>query len=620
LCFLIAAVFFCAGGDSAFGRWQKKPTASKHPVGPLEHVKHIVTERIDREAVRLEDEERERRGGPYRFAVSREVLITPQTDGTWEDIDDETRLWRLHVTAPNALTINLGFVRYYMPRGGKMFIYASDESHVLGPFTEDDNKEHGQLWTPVIHSDDIVVEVTIGASEAEQLELELTAINHGYRGFGRDGKEDKGLGGSGWCNVNVACPTGDEWRDQIRSVAVYSFWGPSGSYRCTGVLVNNTAGNNRPYFLTARHCFFLDPSILAPSMVIYWNYQASTCGGTYGSTEQTQSGAIFRAAYTHSDFTLVELDDEPSMVFDVYYAGWDHSDTAPSNAVGIHHPKGDIKKISFENNPLSITSYLGYSSPGNRTHLKVADWDVGTTEPISSGSPIFNSNKHITGLLHGGYAACGNNASDWYGRFYKSWTGGGTRSTRLSDWLDPSGIGTTSLDGKNPNDEPVPPPMEVAMKFTPQALNPRSEGRWVKAHFVLPEGFAVEDVDANEPAEIEPLGIESNHIDAFINEDSLVEIVAAFDRADFCEAAIDDEPVELTVTGMLTSGQSFYGTDTVRITNNNVQCLTVFASHWLHNDCGPPDWCSGVDLDQNSMVDFADFVLLECCCIEVVTQ
>ena len=444
LCFLIAAGSFCAAGGSALGRWRPRPTASKHPVASLERVKHIVTERLDREAVRLEDEERERRGGPYRFAVSRKVLITPWTDGTWEDIDDETRLWRLHVTAPKALSINLGFGRYYMPRGGKMFIYATDESHVLGPFTEDDNKKHGQLWTPLIHSDDIVVEVTIPASQVEQLKLELTSINHGYRGLRTDPKWDKALGGSGSCNVNIACPEGDDWRDQIRSVAMYTY---SGTKQCTGVLVNNTAEDDTPYFLTAFHCIS-NPS-QAASMMIYWNYQASTCGGTYGSDEQTQSGAIFRAAYEDSDFTLVQLDDEPSMVFDAYYAGWDRSGAVPSSAVGIHHPNGDMKKISFEDDPLSINQYPEVGYPPD-THLRVADWDLGTTEKGSSGSPIFNSNKHITGLLHGGYAACGNNEHDWYGRIYSSWAGGGTPSTRLSNWLDPNNISSMSLDGKNP--------------------------------------------------------------------------------------------------------------------------------------------------------------------------
>jgi hypothetical protein len=221
-----------------------------------------------------------------------------------------------------------------------MFIYATDEGHVLGPFTEDDNKKHGQLWTPVIHSDDIVVEVTVPAVELEQLELELTSINHGYRGFRRGDKDDKASGRSGSCNVNVACPEGDEWRDQIRSVAAYSFWNPNGSYQCTGVLVNNTAEDDTPYFLTAWHCFFSNPIQQAATMVIYWNYQASTCEGTDAPTSQTQSGAVFRAAYTQSDFALVQLDDEPSMVFDVYYAGWDRSDTAPDSAVGSPKGKG----------------------------------------------------------------------------------------------------------------------------------------------------------------------------------------------------------------------------------------------------------------------------------------
>jgi len=446
LFFLIGVVFFCAIVDAAVGRRPKRPSTPGRRLKPIEAVDHVVTERLDLEAVRQADERRERRGGPYRFAIPRKVLINPWTDGTWEDIDDESRLWRLHVTCPGAVSINLGFGRYYMPAGGSMYIYTAEGDDMLGPFTEDDNKKHGELWTPVIHSDDIVVEVTIPASQTEQLELELTSVNHGYRGFRRLFKGDKGLGDFGSCNVNVACPEGDEWRDQIRSVAVYSF---GGSYQCTGVLVNNTAEDDTPYFLTARHCFYSNPSQLATSMVIYWNYEASTCEGTYAPEGYTQSGAVFRAAYTQSDFTFVQLDDEPSMVFDVYYAGWDRSDTAPASAVGIHHPNGDMKKISFEDDPLSINQYPEGDFPPD-THLRVADWDLGTTEKGSSGSPIFNSNKHITGLLHGGYAACDNNEPDWYGRFYSSWTGGGTPSTRLSDWLDPNNISGTLLDGKNP--------------------------------------------------------------------------------------------------------------------------------------------------------------------------
>ena len=163
------------------------------------------------------------------------------------------------------------------------------------------------------------------------------------------------------------------------------------------------------------------------------------------------------------------------------------------------------------------------------------------------------------------------------------------------------------------------PPMEVAMRFTPQALNPGSQGKWVKAHLVLPEDFAVEDVDADTPALINELGIESDYVNVFVNEDDLVEVEAAFDRADFC-AGTDYGPAEVTVTGLLTSGQSFYGTDTIRIISNKLAYIAVVASHWLETGCGQPGWCDGFDLDQNSTVDFVDFALLEGCCIEIITE
>jgi hypothetical protein len=115
----------------------------------------------------------------------------------------------------------------------------------------------------------------------------------------------------------------------------------------------------------------------------------------------------------------------------------------PTSAVGIHHPSGDLKKISFENDALAITGYGG--GPGSGTnHLRVFDWDDGTTEGGSSGSPIFNANHRIVGQLHGGSAACGNNLPDWYGRFF-------TTYPFLCTWLSPGNCGLTTLAGYDPN-------------------------------------------------------------------------------------------------------------------------------------------------------------------------
>ena len=169
------------------------------------------------------------------------------------------------------------------------------------------------------------------------------------------------------------------------------------------------------------------------------------------------------------------------------------------------------------------------------------------------------------------------------------------------------------------------PPTEVAMKFTPQALNLGSKGNWVKAHCVLPEGYTVEDVDVNMPATLELLGIEikSEYTSVFVNEDDLVEVEIAFERGAFCGVETNDEFAEATVTGSFANCQQFYGTNTIKIVSNKFNCLAVLASYWLEEDCGKPDWCGGADVNQDSIVNFFDFALFDppmACCIEILTQ
>jgi hypothetical protein len=442
VCFCCTSFFVCHAKAAS------QPTSFTYAVQPITFVEQVVAEPIDLQTIQLEDQLRDQQKLPYRFGVSKPVLITPETNGMWEQINDETWLWRLQIASPNARSICLDFTRYFMPPGGSLFIYAADHNEVIGPFSNDDNKEHGRLATPRIHSDNIVVELTIPGSVVDELELELGFINHGYRGFGAS--IEKGAGDSGWCNSDVACPEGIPWSDQIRSVGYCSYVSGIYLFVGSGALINNTAQDCTPYFLTAHHLEITASN--AWTVRIDWNYETSSCGGTCYSSSQTQTGTTVRASYSVSDFTLLELDDPPSASFDVYYAGWDRSSTAPSSAVAIHHPSGDCKKISIENNSTCISGgEYGEDDCGEGTnHIRVNDWDTGTTEGGSSGCPLFNSSKRIVGQLHGGSAACGNNLPDWFGRFYTSWTGGGTNSTRLSNWLDPTLTGQTTLNGKNP--------------------------------------------------------------------------------------------------------------------------------------------------------------------------
>jgi len=398
---------------------------------------------VDLAAVSAEDAERDALGLPPRFAIPHPVRITTDTFGLWERIADETEVWRLRIASPGAPHLNLGFTRYQMPAGGRLYVYAADLGSRIRPFTDADNAPHGELWTPVLRSDELVVEVTVPASLRDELQLELGSINVGYRGFGAAGG---GGVDSGSCNVDVVCPEGDAWRDEIPAIAVISV---GGGLTCTGFMVNNTAQDQTPYFMTAYHCGLRSSN--AASLVAYWNYETSTCGGTPdGTLDQFNTGSTFKAQYSTSDFTLVQLTSDPDPAYGVTFAGWDHSGADAASATAIHHPSVDEKRISFEYDPTSTTSYLGRTSPGDGTHVRVTDWDVGTTEGGSSGSPLFDQSHHVIGQLHGGYAACGNDLDDWYGKFSVSWTGGGTDPSRLSNWLDPAGTGQASLDTLNP--------------------------------------------------------------------------------------------------------------------------------------------------------------------------
>ena len=171
-----------------------RPTAQTlaDAVQPLGSVDMIRLPALDLAAVAAQDELDRLQGLAPRYAVPNPVSVNTATAGTWEQVDDETMMWRLRIVAPDALSVNLGFTRFIMPPGGRLFFYAADFGHVIRPFTHADNEDHEQLWTPPVLAGDVVVEVTVPTAVRDQLQLELSAINHGYRGFGDVGRQRSG--------------------------------------------------------------------------------------------------------------------------------------------------------------------------------------------------------------------------------------------------------------------------------------------------------------------------------------------------------------------------------------------------------------------------------------------
>jgi hypothetical protein len=188
-----------------------------------------------------------------------------------------------------------------------------------------------------------------------------------------------------------------------------------------------------------------------PNWLLRFNYQSATCTPSAEDLDvfTTVNGSTYLANSVASDFVLIELSQQVPVSVNTTYNGWNRGADLTSNNFGIHHPRGDVKKISFTN---ADTQLYGWGVPG--TDHVISFWgSLGVTDPGSSGSPLFDGNRRIVGQLHGGPSVCGAtgaNLRDYYGRFYTSWTGGGTNTSRLSNWLDPDNSAGTTTDGVKP--------------------------------------------------------------------------------------------------------------------------------------------------------------------------
>lgn len=372
---------------------------------------------------------------PYRFGHNIPVNIGLD-QWTIQDLADGSRIMRLGIESPGAVSINFTFSEFDIPAGAKLFVYDANRTHFIGSFTSENMEAHGGLAISLIFSHKIIVEYFEPAKKVGLGKLQIDNITHGYRGILGGIEADRGpFGNSGSCNINVACPLGIDWQDQIRAVTLIVVGGIAA---CTGALVNNTAENGIPYYLTANHCTPNDNNY--NNWIFYFNHQTANCVGNSGPTNQTITGATFRAKNSGSDFALIELNSTPPANFNVFYSGWDRNNIASISSIGIHHPSGDLKKISKDNQATTTATFGGADT------WRIINWEEGTTEPGSSGSPLFNQNGHLIGQLYGGSASCSSISSDYYGKFSTSWDGN-SAATRLKDWLDPLNSSVTVLNG-----------------------------------------------------------------------------------------------------------------------------------------------------------------------------
>lgn len=372
-----------------------------------------------------------------RYGIVQTCEINIKESGIRTEIQGKGTIWHYKVRSEDALSLGISFKKYHLPQQASVFIYNSAKTQLRGAFTHNNNNPANGLPVAEFPGNNLIIEYFEPVSPEFSGELVLGSVSQAYANLRQlaDGR------------IGINCGEGNDWQIVKHSVCLMTYHDFQNSYFCTGVLMNNVREDETPYFLTANHC--VNSESAASTLITYFNYENSTCGADDAAFSQTLSGATFKSGSSHSDFSLLLLNEYPPDEYNPFYAGWDVTGLNPRSGACIHHPDGEPKSIATANNTaFSYPEKIEWFSEDLRlisTTLPDTHWNIqfvhGMPEAGSSGGPLFDQNKRIVGQLHGGV-----NSILLFGKLSLSWNYNSAYTEQLAHWLDPYGTRQT-LDG-----------------------------------------------------------------------------------------------------------------------------------------------------------------------------
>jgi len=420
---------------------------------------------------------------PLAVAMLIAVQYSPANSGVWNTLPDGITIWQLNLQAKGAIALIVYYSDFYIPEGGKLFIYNADKTHILGAYTQRTNPSGGRFATEFVAGDELTLEY-VASPDGEMPRIEIEAIGYGYNHLIIQNGSVSMRRPSDPCEVNINCEEGDAWQNQKKGVTYIAQRIGGRTFLCSGSLVNNTAQDLKPYVLSAQHCA-CDNDIVASEedmkqWVFYFHHEREGCSaGSSLAASKTISGCSKIASTTtnkESDGLLLLLNSLIPEDYHVYYNGWDRRNVPAQSGVSIHHPQGDYKKISTFYTPAIHDTFSGDGKTGDTN----GHWTVrfnetlngyGVTEDGSSGSPLFNENKLIVGTLTGGNSTCSYpNGVNLYGKVNYHWDKYTySDTTRMDIWLDPVKSGVETLAGRFYQAQ-MPDPLNLQAVFQNQTV------------------------------------------------------------------------------------------------------------------------------------------------------
>lgn len=381
--------------------------------------------------------------------------INMDTIGSWSALSNKDKIWKLNIDVPQATGFFIRFDDFYLPEGAKLYVYNKNNTTDAVVYNHSDNPSGGPYSIENLKGDNVVLEYVIPEKIAETPRILLSDVGYKYtNGNGEHSDFDT----SASCMINVNCPDAENWQYQKKGVVLLRMTkSDRKTYLCSGSLINNTNNDKTPYLLTADHCFEnMTVDQIPDNTSFIFEYEYPTCemeAGAQAPRYKYHKGSevmVLNPINGGSDGALLKLTESIPDDWDVYFNGWNRENKASSSGAIIHHPMGDVKKISFYEKELSTGTWSGSAT---NAHW-VVTYTKGATQGGSSGSPIFNPAGLIIGTLTGGENnSCDLTIPDYYGKLWYHWDQYPDANKHMSKYLDPTNTGVTKLAGLNNNDD-----------------------------------------------------------------------------------------------------------------------------------------------------------------------
>lgn len=382
---------------------------------------------------------------PDTYGTRTSVSLALKDAGERRRLPDGGTLWQLQIEAPGARGLRFVYDQFRLPPGARFFVYDPEGAVVQGAFTARNTARHGGFTTDLTPGPRAVLEYYEPPDAAFAGEVQVATVvratDRPYPTAPLSGVpyEAEALE----CSINTACAEGDAWSKEARATVLID----RGGSTCSGVLLNNTAEDFSPYILTAHHCG--SPAVGDTlDWLVTFNYSSPACADPDTQPPKySMSGVVVRAAQSgwREDYALLELLNPIPASYEAFYAGWSREAPPPQRGITLSHPSGDLRKIAFDDDPLTDL--------GARW---LATFDRGTIEGGSSGAPLFDDQHHMVGHVRGAWSidfnVCSGPGSDdnaatiVFPKLAHIWDAG-PPGLRVRDFLDPTETNPMRLDG-----------------------------------------------------------------------------------------------------------------------------------------------------------------------------